>query len=146
MTLSTKGRYAVTAMLELTIRNQKGPVTLAEISEDQDISLSYLEQLFANLRKHGLVKGMRGPGGGYQLGKEPTEISVASIIMAVDEKVDVMKCKGEGNCHDGQKCITHNLWQSLSCQIYTFLDNISLQNLVDEHEETGTTEVLNQLG
>ena len=101
MRLLTKGRYAVTAMLELTIRNQKGPVTLAEISEDQDISLSYLEQLFANLRKHGLVKGMRGPGGGYQLGKEPTEISVASIIMAVDEKVDVMKCKGEGNCHDG---------------------------------------------
>ena len=133
MRLSTKGRYAVTAMLELTIRNQKGPVTLAEISEDQDISLSYLEQLFASLRKHGLVKGMRGPGGGYQLGMAPTEISVANIIIAVDEKVDVMQCRGQSNCQDGNQCLTHNLWKNLSCQIYEFLNGITLQDLVDEH-------------
>jgi len=143
MRLSTKGRYAVTAMLELTIRNQKGPVTLAEISEDQGISLSYLEQLFASLRKHGLVKGMRGPGGGYQLGMSATEISVANIIIAVDEKVDVMQCRGQSNCHDGNQCLTHNLWKNLSCQIYDFLNGITLQHLVDEHANGQSKTVLN---
>ena len=126
MRLSTKGRYAVTAMLDLGIHAGQGPVTLAEISQSQGISLSYLEQLFARLRREGLVEGVRGPGGGYRLAKPATDISIADIIGAVDEKVDATLCEGKENCQDGERCLTHDLWNSLSAQIFNYLDGITL--------------------
>ncbi len=131
MRLSTKGRYAVTAMLDLTLNGSEGPVTLAEISETQDISLSYLEQLFACLRSKQLVKGVRGPGGGYYLGRTPEEISIADIICAVDEWVEFTRCGGNRDCQDGKRCMTHNLWDDLSNEIFSFLQNISLAGLVE---------------
>ncbi|HHL18429.1 MAG TPA: Rrf2 family transcriptional regulator [Thiothrix sp.] len=134
MKLSTKGRYAVTAMMDLAIHDIDGPVTLADISKCQGISLSYLEQLFARLRGHGLVEGVRGPGGGYRLGKPASQISVANIITAVDESLDATGCKGKENCYDGQRCLTHQLWQDLSAQLYTFLDGISLSDFVNNPE------------
>jgi len=130
MRLTTKGRYAVTAMLDLAIRQNKGPISLAEISERQGISLSYLEQLFTRLRKSDLVKSTRGPGGGYTLSRPADDIAVAEVIVAVDEKVDSTRCGGLGNCQDDERCLTHDLWMDLSEQIYTFLDSISLGNLV----------------
>lgn len=130
MRLSTKGRYAVTAMMDLAIHDRKGPVTLADISSCQDISLSYLEQLFAKLRKSGLVKGVRGPGGGYRLAKARSDISIAQIICAVDEKVDATMCSGEENCQKGERCLTHELWMGLSKRIYEFLDGISLEDFL----------------
>ncbi len=135
MRLSTKGRYAVTAMLDLAINGTEGPVTLADISENQGISLSYLEQLFAALRGKGLVRGVRGPGGGYYLGREADEISIADIICAVDEWVEFTRCKGRQNCHEGQRCLTHNLWDDLSQQIFVFLTDITLRDLVQRGEE-----------
>ena len=114
MRITTKGRYAVTAMLDLAIHERLGPVPLADISEYQGISLSYLEQLFAKLRRRGLVKGTRGPHGGYRLGREAGAINVAEIIAAVDESVDTTKCSGQGNCQDGERCLTHDLWTELS--------------------------------
>lgn len=135
MRLSTKGRYAVTAMLDLALNGTDGPVTLADISENQGISLSYLEQLFAALRNKGLVRGVRGPGGGYYLGRESAEISIADIICAVDEWVEFTRCKGKQNCHDGQRCLTHSLWDDLSQQIFMFLMDISLHDLVERGEE-----------
>ncbi len=136
MKLTTKGRYAVTAMLDLSLHGDKGPVSLVEISERQDISLSYLEQLFSKLRKQGLVNSIRGPGGGYTLSRDPDEIAVSSIIMAVDENLDVTNCgKAAGGCHeDNKRCLTHNLWMDLSNRIQSFLDGISLQNLMDKRE------------
>ena len=134
MKLSTKGRYAVTAMMDLAIHDIDGPVTLADISKCQGISLSYLEQLFARLRKHGLVEGVRGPGGGYRLGKPASQISVANIIMAVDESIDATGCNGQENCNDGKRCLTHKLWQDLSDQLYAFLDGISLSEFVNRPE------------
>lgn len=131
MRLSTKGRYAVTAMLDLALNGTEGPVTLAEISENQGISLSYLEQLFAALRNKGLVRGVRGPGGGYYLGRESDEISIADIICAVDEWVEFTRCKGRQNCQDGQRCLTHSLWDDLSQQIFVFLTDITLADLVE---------------
>lgn len=131
MRLSTKGRYSVTAMLDLAIHDKAGPVTLADISQCQGISLSYLEQLFAKLRSSGLVKGVRGPGGGYRLAKPADEISIAAIISAVDESIDVTRCKGKGGCKDGENCITHELWMSLSERIHSFLDSITLAQFVD---------------
>lgn len=131
MRLSTKGRYSVTAMMDLAIHDKAGPVTLADISQCQGISLSYLEQLFAKLRKSGLVKGVRGPGGGYRLAKPASEISIAEIINSVDEKVDVTNCAGEGNCQDGEQCLTHELWSTLSQRLYAFLDGITLAQFVD---------------
>ncbi len=131
MRLSTKGRYSVTAMLDLAIHDKAGPVTLADISQCQGISLSYLEQLFASLRKAGLVKGVRGPGGGYRLSRPASTISIAEIISSVDENVDVTRCKGEGNCQSGDKCLTHELWTRLSKRLYDFLDNITLSQFVD---------------
>ncbi len=131
MRLSTKGRYSVTAMLDLAIHDKAGPVTLADISQCQGISLSYLEQLFAKLRKNGLVKGVRGPGGGYRLARPASEISIAEIIDSVDETVDVTRCKGEGNCQGGDKCLTHELWTGLSKRLYDFLDGITLAQFVD---------------
>jgi len=134
MRLSTKGRYAVTAMLDLALNGTQGPVTLADISENQGISLSYLEQLFAALRSKSLVRGVRGPGGGYYLGRAANEISIANIICAVDEWVEFTRCKGRQNCHDGQRCLTHNLWDDLSQQIFDFLGDITLHDLVQRGE------------
>ena len=130
MRLSTKGRYAVTAMLDLALNGVKGPVTLAEISENQGISLSYLEQLFAALRSKELVRGVRGPGGGYYLGKSSDDISIANIICAVDEWVEFTRCGGRQNCSRGARCLTHSLWDDLSAEIFDFLANISLGDLV----------------
>ncbi|OQX31795.1 MAG: Rrf2 family transcriptional regulator [Candidatus Sedimenticola endophacoides] len=131
MRLSTKGRYAVTAMLDLTLHGGEGPVTLAEISETQGISLSYLEQLFACLRNKQLVRGVRGPGGGYYLGRDAAEISIADIICAVDEWVEFTRCGGNQDCQEGKRCLTHNLWDDLSNEIYNFLGNITLAQLVE---------------
>ena len=130
MRLSTKGRYAVTAMLDLTLHGSNGPVTLAEISENQGISLSYLEQLFACLRSKQLVRGVRGPGGGYYLGRASDEISIADIICAVDEWVEFTRCGGRADCQEGKRCLTHNLWDDLSNEIFKFLSNITLSELV----------------
>ena len=130
MKLTTRGRYAVTAMLDLAIHGEGQPVSLADISGRQEISLSYLEQLFAKLRREALVSSVRGPGGGYRLSREHTEIFVAQIIDAVDESVDVTNCHGAGNCHHGEVCLTHHLWQDLSDQIHAFLSGISLADLV----------------
>jgi len=129
MKLSTKGRYAVTAMMDLALHDLDGPVTLADISQCQGISLSYLEQLFARLRRHGLVSGVRGPGGGYRLARQASEITVADIIQAVDENVDATRCQGREDCQQGERCLTHDLWRELSCQIHDFLAGISLSEL-----------------
>jgi Rrf2 family iron-sulfur cluster assembly transcriptional regulator len=126
MRLSTKGRYAVTAMLDLAVYEKSDPVTLADISLCQSISLSYLEQLFAKLRKHGLVEGVRGPGGGYRLSRPSDQITVAQIITAVDEKVDAKRCGGNEDCQQGERCLTHDLWDELSNRLYGFLDSITL--------------------
>ncbi len=131
MRLTTKGRYAVTAMLDLALHEGKGPIALAEISARQGISLSYLEQLFSRLRKKELVSSTRGPGGGYHLGKPVDKISVADVIGAVDESVDATKCGGDKNCQGDDRCLTHELWQELSEQIYIFLSGISLADLVN---------------
>lgn len=131
MRLSTKGRYAVTAMMDLAIHDKYGPVTLAEISQCQGISLSYLEQLFAKLRRCGLVEGMRGPGGGYRLARSAKQITIADIISAVDEKLDATRCGGRENCQDGRRCLTHELWSDLSRQIFSFLEGITLAQFVE---------------
>ena len=128
MRLTTKGRYAVTAMLDLALHYQDGPITLADISQRQGISLSYLEQLFSKLRKQGLVDSTRGPGGGYRLSREANNIAVADVITAVDEKVETTRCGGLSNCQDDQQCLTHELWTELSGQIHQFLMGISLGN------------------
>ena len=130
MRLSTKGRYAVTAMLDLALHNKSGPVTLADISANQGISLSYLEQLFAALRGKQLVRGVRGPGGGYFLARDATEISIADIICAVDEWVEFTRCRGREDCRNGDRCSTHDLWNELSKEIFDFLSNITLAELV----------------
>ena len=130
MRLTTKGRFAVTAMIDLGMRQHKGPVTLAGISQRQTISLSYLEQLFAKLRRHGLVESTRGPGGGYRLGKVASDISVADIIFAVDEPLDATQCSGRANCDNDHRCMTHDLWASLNRHMVDFLDSVSLANLV----------------
>jgi Rrf2 family iron-sulfur cluster assembly transcriptional regulator len=131
MRLTTKGRYAVTAMLDLALRADKGPVSLAEISGRQGISLSYLEQLFARLRSNDLVSSVRGPGGGYRLSRDASLISVANIVDAVNESVDATSCGGEGDCQQGEKCLTHDLWCLLSDKIHDFLGSISLASLVN---------------
>ena len=138
MRLTTKGRYAVTAMLDLAIHYKDGPITLSDISKRQGISLSYLEQLFSRLRKNGLVDSARGPGGGYRLSRAAAEINVADVITAVDEKVDAMRCEGKGNCQNDGPCLTHDLWCDLSNQIYSFLKGIDLGQLV---ERKGVQEV-----
>jgi len=131
MRLSTKGRYGVTAMMDLAIHDSAGPVTLADISQCQGISLSYLEQLFSKLRKHGLVDGVRGPGGGYKLARSPENITVAEIIAAVDERVDITNCGGKGDCQNGQRCLTHELWSELSNRLFDFLNEITLSQFVN---------------
>lgn len=130
MRLTTKGRYAVTAMLDLALHTEHGPVSLADISTRQGISLSYLEQLFARLRQCNLVQSVRGPGGGYRLLGNTAEISVAQVVDAVSESLDATRCEGKGNCHEGEVCLTHHLWENLSAQIHQFLSGISLADLV----------------
>ncbi|MCR4346555.1 MAG: Fe-S cluster assembly transcriptional regulator IscR [Sulfuricaulis sp.] len=132
MKLTTKGRYAVTAMLDLALRYDKGAVTLADIAKRQGISLSYLEQLFAKLRRSGLVDSVRGPGGGYNLAMEPNKISVAKIIVAINENIDATRCGGERNCHGDETCLTHQLWEDLSTRIHDFLNGITLGDLVNK--------------
>jgi len=134
MRLTTKGRYAVTAMLDLALHAEKGPISLADISQRQGISLSYLEQLFAKLRRNGLVNSVRGPGGGYRLSRDSSEVRVAEVIDAVSETVDTTRCGGEGGCQDGEQCLTHYLWRDLSEQIHKFLSDISLAQLVSNAE------------
>ncbi|RUO23613.1 Fe-S cluster assembly transcriptional regulator IscR [Aliidiomarina iranensis] len=134
MRLTSKGRYAVTAMLDVALHKDKGPVPLADISERQGISLSYLEQLFARLRRSGIVSSVRGPGGGYQLGREASEISVASVIHAVDESIDATRCQGKSDCHGGARCLTHSLWSGLSERIDEFLSAITLAELVAQQD------------
>lgn len=130
MRLTTRGRYAVTAMLDLALHHQQGSVTLAEIASRQGISLSYLEQLFSKLRRRGLVESVRGPGGGYNLAMAPGEISIAEIIMAINENIDATRCGGEENCQDQERCLTHHLWEELSDRIHDFLKGITLGDLV----------------
>ena len=132
MRLTTKGRYAVTAMLDLALNAKEKPITLADISQRQGISLSYLEQLFSRMRKHGLVASARGPGGGYRLSRDANDINIAQVIEAVDEKVSLTRCEGRGDCENGGPCLTHELWCNLSDQIYGFLNGISLGKLVEE--------------
>ncbi len=132
MRLTTKGRYAVTAMLDLALHAQQGPVSLADISARQEISLSYLEQLFAKLRKNDLVSSVRGPGGGYKLSRDTQQISVAQIIDAVNETVDATSCGGQADCQEGNVCLTHHLWTDLSSRIHDFLHDISLDTLVSK--------------
>lgn len=131
MRLTTKGRYAVTAMLDLAIHRGRGPVALADIARRQGISLSYLEQLFSRLRKRSLVSSVRGPGGGYRLARHASEISIAEVISAVDENVDTTRCAGAHNCQNDGPCLTHDLWQDLSVRISDYLGQISLQDLVE---------------
>lgn len=135
MRLTTKGRFAVTAMLDLALNEVDKPVTLAGISERQGISLSYLEQLFSRLRRNGLVKSVRGPGGGYRIAKKQTEISVSDIITAVDELIDATQCGGQENCHDERRCMTHDLWASLNEKILEYLSGVSLSDLVASQRE-----------
>jgi Rrf2 family iron-sulfur cluster assembly transcriptional regulator len=130
MRLTTKGRFAVTAMLDLAMHGGKRPVTLAGISERQSISLSYLEQLFGKLRRHTLVDSVRGPGGGYTLARELEKVSVADIVTAVDEPLDATQCGGKENCKDEQRCMTHDLWSTLNDKMYEYLDSVKLSDLV----------------
>lgn len=132
MRLTTKGRFAVTAMVDLALRHQAGPVTLAGISERQHISLSYLEQLFGKLRRNELVSSVRGPGGGYCLAKPEAEITVADIIMAVDEPMDATQCGGRENCLDDKRCMTHDLWTNLNRHMIEYLKSVTLQDLVEQ--------------
>lgn len=139
MRLTTKGRYAVTAMLDLALHALEGPVPLADISQRQGISLSYLEQLFSKLRRQGLVTSARGPGGGYQLSRNADDINIAAIVTAIDEKINVTRCGGLSDCHDGEPCLTHDLWMDLSKQIHDFLESISLGLLVKRRKAQQVT-------
>ncbi|HJQ63258.1 MAG TPA: Fe-S cluster assembly transcriptional regulator IscR [Burkholderiales bacterium] len=143
MRLTTKGRFAVTAMIDLAMHHGGGPVTLAEISGRQKISLSYLEQLFGKLRRHRLVESVRGPGGGYNLARDMASLTVADIILAVDEPIDATQCGGKENCHDDQKCLTHDLWAALNERIFGYLESVTLRHLVDNQKakESGIAEV-----
>ena len=145
MKLTSIGRYAVTDILDLAFHASSGPVTLSDISRRQDISLSYLEQLFTRLRKQQLVRSTRGPGGGYSLNKPASEIAVAEIVSAVDETVDTTRCSGASNCHDGEQCLAHELWDGLSQQIYGFLSEISLQDLMDDDSIKGVADRQDEL-
>lgn len=132
MRLTTKGRFAVTAMLDLALHATQGPVTLAGISERQKISLSYLEQLFGKLRRRELVESVRGPGGGYHLARAASAVSVADIVRAVEEPIDSTQCGGRENCHDNHRCMTHDLWEELNHTVYEFLEGVTLAQLVEK--------------
>ncbi len=142
MRLTTKGRFAVTAMIDVAMHGGNGPVTLAAVSARQRISLSYLEQLFGKLRRSGLVDSVRGPGGGYNLAKAGDQISVADVILAVDEPIDATQCGGRENCHDDRRCMTHDLWQSLNDHIFSFLSGVTLAQLVRQQQQAGDVSVL----
>ena len=135
MRLTTKGRFAVTAMIDLALRQHNGPVTLAGISQRQRISLSYLEQLFGKLRRHQLVESTRGPGGGYTLGRPAKDVTVADIIFAVDEPFDATQCGGKENCLDDQRCMTHDLWANLNAKMVEYLDSVNLADLVEQQKQ-----------
>lgn len=143
MRLTTKGRYAVTAVLDLALNSHDKPVNLSDISDRQAISLSYLEQLFSKLRKNNIVKSIRGPGGGYLLNAARDEISVAHIINAVNESIELSRCDGRADCHDGKQCLTHNLWVDLSTRINDFLDNISIGELIRQNEQQANDRLSN---
>jgi Rrf2 family iron-sulfur cluster assembly transcriptional regulator len=145
MRLTTKGRFAVTAMIDLAMRNGEGPVTLANISDRQKISLSYLEQLFGKLRRQGLVSSVRGPGGGYNLARPAQEVSVADIIVAVDEPIDATQCGGKENCKDEQKCITHDQWTDLNKHIFDYLGAVKLSELVAKQTEKSSDVAVMQM-
>ncbi len=145
MRLTTKGRFAVTAMLDLALHGTQGPVTLAGISGRQKISLSYLEQLFGKLRRRALVESVRGPGGGYNLARDAGQISVADIILAVEEPLDSTQCGGRENCRENQRCMTHDLWEELNTTVFGFLAGVKLSNLVDQ-QKTRTVSVVRQPG
>jgi Rrf2 family iron-sulfur cluster assembly transcriptional regulator len=134
MKLTSKGRYAVTAMLDVALHSRNGPVPLADISERQAISLSYLEQLFSRLRKEELVSSVRGPGGGYQLGRAANDIAIGEVIRAVDESIDATRCQGQSDCQGGERCLTHTLWQDLSDRISQFLNGITIGELMMKNE------------
>ena len=133
MQLTTKGRYAVTAMLDLASNDSTRPITLDMISQRQNISLSYLEQLFAKLRKASLVKSIRGPGGGYLLNVNPVDVTLTEIIEAVDENIDLRRCHGSKNCLRGKQCLSHHLWCEVSDQIRGFLSSRNLQQVMDDY-------------
>ena len=136
MRLTTKGRFAVTAMIDVAMHSGKGPVTLAGVSERQKISLSYLEQLFGKLRRHGLVESVRGPGGGYNLARPANNVSVADVILAVDEPIDATQCGGKENCLDDKRCMTHELWANLNAHIFSFLRSVTLEQLVRAQDKS----------
>lgn len=135
MRLTTKGRFAVTAMIDLALQQDTGPVSLAGISQRQNISLSYLEQLFSKLRRHELVESVRGPGGGYNIARALKEVSVADVILAVDEPLDATQCGGKENCTDEGQCMTHDLWSSLNTKMLEYLESVTLQCLVEKHRQ-----------
>ncbi len=146
MRLTTKGRYAVTAMLDLSLNYGSGSITLADISERQAISLSYLEQLFSKLRKNDLVDSARGPGGGYKLSRAANEITVFDVISAVDENIDSTACKGKSNCQGDKPCLSHHLWCSLSDQIQSYLSGITLGQVIADYESDDTAEIKISIG
>lgn len=140
MRLTTKGRFAVTAMIDVAMHGTKGPVTLAGVSERQKISLSYLEQLFGKLRRYGLVESVRGPGGGYYLARAAETMSVADVIQAVDEPIDATQCGGREDCADeGRRCMTHELWTNLNAHIFSFLRSVTLAELVAQQNKPDVT-------
>ena len=141
MRLTTKGRFAVTAMLDLALNGTDGPVTLAGISARQKISLSYLEQLFGKLRRRELVESVRGPGGGYHLARDASQLSVADIVRAVEEPIDSTQCGGRENCHDNQRCMTHDLWAELNSTVYGFLEGVKLSDLVERQKKKSVSVV-----
>jgi Rrf2 family iron-sulfur cluster assembly transcriptional regulator len=142
MRLTTKGRFAVTAMIDIAMHSTKGPATLAGVSERQRISLSYLEQLFGKLRRHGLVESVRGPGGGYHLARPGENISVADIILAVDEPIDATQCGGQENCQEDRRCMTHDLWAGLNAHIFDYLRSVTLAELVRQQDQSAEVAVL----
>ncbi|HTS21818.1 MAG TPA: Fe-S cluster assembly transcriptional regulator IscR [Casimicrobiaceae bacterium] len=144
MRLTTKGRFAVTAMIDVAMHNGDGPVTLAGVAERQKISLSYLEQLFGKLRRAGLVDSVRGPGGGYNLARPAQAVSVADIITAVDEPIDATQCGGKENCRDDRRCMTHELWASLNVHIFSFLSSVTLEQLVRQQDKKDVTVLQDQ--
>jgi Rrf2 family iron-sulfur cluster assembly transcriptional regulator len=136
MKLTTKGRFAVSAMLDIALNQEKGPVTLLGVSKRQAISLSYLEQLFSKLRRKNIVYSVRGPGGGYKIDKKLSDITIRQIISAVDETIDATQCGGTENCHDGHRCMTHDLWISVNKKILDYLDSLSLQDLYNNSKDS----------
>ncbi len=144
MRLTTKGRFAVTAMIDVAMHGANGPVTLAAVSERQRISLSYLEQLFGKLRRSGIVASVRGPGGGYHLARPAAQLSVAQIIVAVDEPIDATQCGGLENCHDDRRCMTHDLWAGLNDHIFSFLSAVTLAQLVAQQEQAAARAALHE--